>query len=166
VVTLDINMPEMDGITALSLIMAERPVPVVMVSSLTEQGALATFEASTWGRWITSPSPGGTISLSIGDIKDELVGKVRAATRARLKGRSGPSRGWRSGCARSGKSRRPRPVAVRRGVAGEGLVVIGVSTGGPRTLEDILPSGPRTFPGRCWWRSTCRPPSQNRLPSA
>ncbi|MBK9363104.1 MAG: response regulator, partial [Rubrivivax sp.] len=45
VVTLDINMPEMDGITALSLIMAERPVPVVMVSSLTEKGALATFEA-------------------------------------------------------------------------------------------------------------------------
>src|SRR5664279_470231 len=45
VVSLDINMPEMDGITALSLIMAERPVPVVMVSSLTEKGALATFEA-------------------------------------------------------------------------------------------------------------------------
>jgi two-component system chemotaxis response regulator CheB len=45
VVTLDINMPEMDGLTALSLIMAERPVAVVMVSSLTNEGALATFEA-------------------------------------------------------------------------------------------------------------------------
>jgi CheY-like chemotaxis protein len=49
-VTLDINMPEMDGLTALSLIMAQRPTPVVMVSSLTEQGALATFEALALGR--------------------------------------------------------------------------------------------------------------------
>ena len=49
VITLDINMPEMDGITALSLIMAERPVPIVMVSSLTEKGALATFEALNLG---------------------------------------------------------------------------------------------------------------------
>ena len=49
VVTLDINMPEMDGLTALSLIMAERPVAVVMVSSLTNEGALATFEALNLG---------------------------------------------------------------------------------------------------------------------
>ncbi|MDD5753677.1 MAG: response regulator, partial [Methylococcales bacterium] len=49
VVTLDINMPEMDGLTALSTMMAQRKVPVVMVSSLTEQGALATFEALALG---------------------------------------------------------------------------------------------------------------------
>ena len=72
VVTLDINMPEMDGITALSLLMAERPVPVVMVSSLTERGRWPPSKRSISGPWTTSPSPGGTISLSIEDIKDEL----------------------------------------------------------------------------------------------
>ena len=145
VVTLDINMPEMDGITALSLIMAERPVPVVMVSSLTEKGALATFEALNLGAVDYIAKPGGTISLSIGAIKDELLAKVRTAARARLKGRS-PIKGLAQRLREDREKPIPRPVAVRRGVAGEGLVVIGVSTGGPRTLEDILPLLPVDYP--------------------
>jgi two-component system chemotaxis response regulator CheB len=144
VVTLDINMPEMDGITSLSMIMAERPVPVVMVSSLTQQGALATFEALNLGAVDYIAKPGGTISLSIADIKDELVAKVRTAAKARIrKSRLGnlvqKLREERAQAAR-------RPVAVRRGVVGEGVVVVGVSTGGPRTLEDILPQLPADFP--------------------
>ena len=145
VVTLDINMPEMDGITALSLIMAERPVPVVMVSSLTEKGALATFEALNLGAVDYIAKPGGTISLSIGGIKDELLAKVRSAARARLKGRS-PIKGLAQRLREDREKPIPRPVAVRRGVAGEGLVVIGVSTGGPRSLEDILPLLPADYP--------------------
>lgn len=145
VVTLDINMPEMDGITALSLIMAERPVPVVMVSSLTEKGALATFEALNLGAVDYIAKPGGTISLSIGAIKDELLAKVRTAARARLKGRS-PIKGLAQRLREEREKPITRPVAVRRGVAGEGLVVIGVSTGGPRTLEDILPLLPVDYP--------------------
>jgi two-component system chemotaxis response regulator CheB len=95
-------MPEMDGITALSLMMAERPVPVVMVSSLTEKGALATFEAlGTWGRSTTSPNPAGTISLSIDEIKDELLTKVRAAAQRPRCAAGAACRGWRSGCASS-----------------------------------------------------------------
>lgn len=147
VVTLDINMPEMDGLTALSLIMAERPVAVVMVSSLTEQGALATFEALNLGAVDYIAKPGGTISLSIGEIRDELVGKVRAAARARLKGRGSPISGLTQRLRQDReKVAASRPVAVRRGVVGEGLVIIGVSTGGPRTLEDILPLLPADFP--------------------
>ena len=145
VVTLDINMPEMDGITALSLIMAERPVPVVMVSSLTEKGALATFEALNLGAVDYIAKPGGTISLSIGDIKDELLAKVRTASRARLKGRSS-IKGLAQRLREEREKPIPRPVAVRRGLAGEGLVVIGVSTGGPRSLEDILPLLPADYP--------------------
>lgn len=145
VVTLDINMPEMDGITALSLIMAERPVPVVMVSSLTEKGALATFEALNLGAVDYIAKPGGTISLSIGDIRDELVAKVRAASTARLKGKSS-IRGLAQRLREEREKPVQRPVAVRRGMAGEGLVVIGVSTGGPRTLEDILPLLPADYP--------------------
>ena len=60
VITLDINMPEMDGLTALSLLMEQRPVPVVMVSSLTEKSALATFEALALGAVDYVTKPGGT----------------------------------------------------------------------------------------------------------
>ena len=87
VVTLDINMPEMDGLTALSLIMSARPTPVVMVSSLTEKGALATFEALALGAVDFIPKPGGTISLHVNEIKALLLDKVRSAARARIGGR-------------------------------------------------------------------------------
>src|SRR5450830_700386 len=147
VVTLDINMPEMDGITALSLIMAERPVPVIMVSSLTEKGALATFEALNLGAVDYIAKPGGTISLSIGEITDELLSKVRAAARARIKGRVSAVKGLaqRMRVDREKAAQRP-PVAMRRSVAVDGLVIVGVSTGGPSTLEEILPQLPGDFP--------------------
>jgi two-component system, chemotaxis family, protein-glutamate methylesterase/glutaminase len=144
VVTLDINMPEMDGITALSLIMAERAVPVVMVSSLTEKGALSTFEALNLGAVDYVTKPGGTISLNIQEISKELVTKVRGAARARLKGTS--VKGLAQRLREEREKPAPRPVAMRRSVVGEGLVLIGVSTGGPRTLEDILPLLPAHFP--------------------
>ena len=139
VVTLDINMPEMDGITALSHLMAERPVPVVMVSSLTEKGALATFEALNLGAVDYICKPGGTISLSIDEVKDELVAKVRSAAGARLKGKSSNIRGLVRRMQIDRENAAPRPVAIRRAAWGEGVIAIGVSTGGPRTLEDILP---------------------------
>ena len=154
VVTLDINMPEMDGITALSLIMAERPVPVVMVSSLTEKGALATFEALNLGAVDYVAKPGGTISLTLDLVKAELLSKVRAAARARLrKGRStaatqtvagtAPVQGLRQ------RLRDERLSAESRsgtGPASEGVLLIGVSTGGPRALEELLPALPENFP--------------------
>jgi two-component system chemotaxis response regulator CheB len=87
VVTLDINMPEMDGLTALSLIMVERPTAVVMVSSLTNEGALATFEALNLGAVDYVAKPGGTISLSLDRITKELIEKVRSAARARPRGK-------------------------------------------------------------------------------
>lgn len=135
VVTLDINMPEMDGLTALSLIMAERPVPVVMVSSLTEKGALATFEALALGAVDYIAKPDGTISLSMDNVKKELVSKIRMAAKSHV------------------KSARVIPLIsppvqniIRRGVHSDGIVLIGVSTGGPRTLEEILPLFPANFP--------------------
>lgn len=146
VITLDINMPEMDGITALSIMMAERPVAVVMVSSLTERGALATFEALNLGAVDYIAKPGGTISLSISEIKEELVNKVRAAARAKVKGKGSSAKGLAQRLREERERSAPPPVAVRRRVAGEGLVMIGVSTGGPRTLEDILPYLPADFP--------------------
>jgi len=146
VITLDINMPEMDGLTALSLIMAERPVAVVMVSSLTQQSALATFEALNLGAVDYIGKPGGTISLSIDEIKDEMVAKVRAAARARLKGKSTPLKELVQRLREDREKAALRPVAMRRGVAAEGLVIVGVSTGGPSTLEGILPRLHADFP--------------------
>jgi two-component system chemotaxis response regulator CheB len=144
VVTLDINMPEVDGLTALSLIMQARPTPVVMVSSLTEKGALATFEALALGAVDFIAKPGGTISLRVDDIKGMLLEKVRSAARARMPRRAAP----RPSAPPAPKPPPPKAASTRarpdRGAPG--LVLIGVSTGGPRTLEDILPALPSGFP--------------------
>ncbi|MBA2723584.1 MAG: chemotaxis-specific protein-glutamate methyltransferase CheB [Methylibium sp.] len=148
VVTLDINMPEMDGLTALSLIMAARPTPVIMVSSLTEKGALATFEALALGAVDFIPKPGGTISLHVDDIKLILLDKVRSALRARV----GAQLGWPRAAPARSQTAKPAAAPLATGIPGRasaqvpGLLLIGVSTGGPRTLEDILPKLPANFP--------------------
>lgn len=155
VITLDVNMPEMDGLTALSQIMAARPTPVVMVSSLTTKGAMSTFEALAMGAVDFIAKPGGTISLSMDDVAKDLVSKVKAAARARLKPKG-------TAPAAREPERPPAPPAVRpkrEAVAApapgpveaprrlpqgrpEGVIVIGISTGGPRTLEELLPALP------------------------
>ena len=151
VITLDINMPQMDGLTALSLLMAERPVPVVMVSSLTEKGAIATLEALNLGAVDYIPKPGGTISLSIAEVEAEIIAKVRAAAGARIRKSRGLAtriRGNLSVRETAKPSPRPStsPLPMGEEADGDGLVIIGVSTGGPRTLEEILPLLPADFP--------------------
>jgi two-component system chemotaxis response regulator CheB len=147
VVTLDINMPEMDGLGALAQMMVERPVPVVMLSSLTERGALATFEALNLGAVDYVAKPGGTITLGLDAIRDQLLQKVKGAARARLKRTAGTA------AAPAAERRLPRPrmpapspAPATAAAAGRGIVLIGVSTGGPRTLERILPLLPAGFP--------------------
>jgi two-component system chemotaxis response regulator CheB len=153
VVTLDINMPEMDGITALSLIMAERPVPVVMVSSLTEKGALATFEALNLGAVDYVAKPGGTISLTLDRVKVDLLAKVRAAAHAKLKKNGSTARPHQAAPVQGLRQRlRDERLLVESsatpvpGLRGDGLLLIGVSTGGPRALEELLPALPANFP--------------------
>lgn len=143
VITLDINMPEMDGLTALSMIMSDRPVPVVMISSLTEKGALATFEALNLGAVDYVVKPGGTISLSIDSIREDVIKKVRTASKARLKL---PRRDTVPFAVVPPKivEKKVLPIPRSSGQRG-GVVVVGVSTGGPRTLEIILPKLPANF---------------------
>lgn len=147
VITLDINMPEMDGLTALSHIMARRPTPVVMVSSLTERGAMATLEAMAMGAVDFIAKPGGTISLSIEQVSSTLLDKVRCAVRARV----GNDEQVRD--SRPLPRRRPSVGIARQQLAAMtptehafGLVLIGVSTGGPRALEEVLPRLPADYP--------------------
>ncbi|MEM4644099.1 MAG: chemotaxis response regulator protein-glutamate methylesterase [Candidatus Methanomethylicaceae archaeon] len=154
VVTLDINMPEMDGLTALSYMMAQRRVPVVVISSLTEKDALVTFEALELGAIDYITKPEGTISINLHKIKDEILSKVTVALKARVGrswdiiGRTAKREGRPRGELLEGLGPPPafsRPDSSRGGEMW-GIVVIGASTGGPRTLEEILRALPKNFP--------------------
>lgn len=139
VVTLDINMPEMDGLTALSHLMGITDAPVIMLSSLTERGALVTLEALALGAVDFVAKPGGTISLSLDEVRTELLTKVRVAIKSR------PRKAPRIEPPTPPK---PAPTVTRRFGTQEKceLIVVGVSTGGPGTLETILPRLDGAFP--------------------
>jgi two-component system chemotaxis response regulator CheB len=160
VVTLDIQMPGMDGLTCLSRIMIEAPRPVVMISSLTEEGAEATLEAIELGAVDFIAKPGGAVSLEIDRLRPLLVQKVRAAAGARIRrtlrltervrhrirgagsmSQSGPPR------ARPATEAKRGTGVTRSGNAGPpGIVLIGTSTGGPAALDVVLPQLPPDFP--------------------
>lgn len=148
VVTLDINMPEMDGLTCLSYIMERHPCPVIMVSSLTDKGALATLEALELGAVDYIAKPGGTVSHNMGKIAEELVQKVRTAAGSK------PRR--RATLLNSASTKAPadRSLAMREAAPAPdyhatdeapGLVLLGVSTGGPGALETVLSDLPATL---------------------
>ncbi|MEU4420351.1 chemotaxis-specific protein-glutamate methyltransferase CheB [Actinoplanes sp. NPDC024001] len=143
VVTLDVNMPEMDGLTCLAQIMERQPTPVVMVSSLTEHNALVTLEAMQLGAVDYVPKPGGTVSLNIEEVSTELVAKVRQAASARLKRAGGLSARLRAQTERATATAPPRRELGRVGAVD--LVLIGSSTGGPALLSDLLPQLPASL---------------------
>ena len=147
VVTLDINMPEMDGLTCLSRIMAECPLPVVMISSLTERGALATLEAIALGAVDFVHKPGGTVSTALRDQEDQIIAKVLAAAGASVRRASGLRQ--RLVARRDAIMRapvRPRPHGGSYGPGHEALTLVGASTGGPAALEDVLAPLPADYP--------------------
>jgi two-component system chemotaxis response regulator CheB len=132
VLTLDVEMPRMDGLTFLGRVMAHRPVPVVMVSSLTERDCDTTLRALELGAvdFVTKPKldmTTGTLALA-----DEIVAKVKAAARARP---------------------RPRAAPARLAPAGGGfnathkVLAVGASTGGCEALATVLGALPADAPG-------------------
>ncbi len=142
VITLDINMPEMDGLTALSQIMLTRRVPVVMVSSLTEKGAMATFEALALGAIDYVAKPDGTISGTIQKIEKEILRKVKIAARANVREKNQPE----NILSNEGERRKVLKHRIVHTNESGKIVIIGVSTGGPSTLDRILPEIPGNFP--------------------
>lgn len=150
VVTLDVNMPVMDGLACLDRIMLESPRPVVMVSSVTNAGADATLEAMRLGAVDVIAKPSGAVSLDIHDLAPALIATVKAAATARvagsrLKARVRQKTGMIGRAAvESGKMRAPQAAAASR-LAGSGIVVVGVSTGGPPALERLLANLPGDF---------------------
>jgi two-component system chemotaxis response regulator CheB len=154
VVTLDIQMPQMDGLACLDRIMVEHPCPVVMVSSLTEAGADATLEAMQIGAVDFVPKPGGAVSLAMDELAPLLVEKVRAAAKARIRPtlRLTERVRLRAGHA-AAEPRAAAPPAIARPVAparaptaGHGAVLVGTSTGGPPALDALLVPLPASFP--------------------
>ena len=145
VVTLDVHMPEMDGLTCLDRIMIEHPLPVVMVSSMTAEGADAALEALRLGAVDFVAKPAGAVSLRIDEMAPDLIEKVRQAAVARLK----PSLRLRERVRhRMGQSRQAARgrAAAKPAATGDGLVLVGCSTGGPPALEALLTPLPASFP--------------------
>src|SRR5580658_6657968 len=161
VVTLDVHMPEMNGLDCLDRIMVETPRPVVMLSALTEEGAEETLQALELGAIDFMAKPDGPVSLEIEGMRPALVDKIRTAAgtklrrslrlRDRVRHRMGQRMDQRLDHA-GAAAMPPRPQPSPRTSATEalndipGLVLIGASTGGPPAIEAILSSLPADFP--------------------
>jgi two-component system chemotaxis response regulator CheB len=137
VITLDIEMPRLDGLSFLRELMTQRPVPVIIVSSLAGPGCTAALEAIEAGAVEVLAKPSGP--YSIGDLRLLLVNKVRSAARARLTAGVWPP--WRSAAP-------VLPATCCGAVASSGRVVvaIGASTGGTEAIRQVLMSLPETTP--------------------
>ncbi len=141
IVTMDVEMPKMDGITALKHIMQKNPVPVIMVSSLTSEGAKVTLEALELGAVDFIPKNLSDLSINIVKIKEMLIDKIkqigkRDVLKVLLKKQSATKEpGF------------PKQVVSRAiGDRRIGIVAIGTSTGGPGALQQIIPQLPKDFP--------------------
>jgi two-component system chemotaxis response regulator CheB len=135
VITLDLEMPRMHGLEFLRILMKHHPLPVVVVSSLTQAGSQAAMDALEAGAVDVLAKPDGTMSL--GAVAERIAFHVKAAGRsARIPSRTNPVTP-------------PTPVVLPRSVGGLGpkqLVVIGASTGGIEALRTLLPQFPADGP--------------------
>ncbi len=134
--TLDVEMPRMDGITALKRVMKESPLPVLMVSSVTKEGADATIDAMAAGAVDFIPKQISYVSLDITNIKENLVAKVKSIANVR-------SRVFQ----RSPSAAPPAAVSPSAFASPNAkLIAIGISTGGPFSLQKVVPLLPENFP--------------------
>lgn len=147
IVTMDVEMPRMDGLDALRHIMAENPVPVVMVSSITEEGAKVTLEALELGALDYIPKNLHDLSVNILKLKETLVEKIKVlsrTSRAKLIRKAPPLRPltMKEPAAPEKGTHEDRAIGQRR----MSILAIGTSTGGPKALQEILPILPANFP--------------------
>ncbi len=134
VVTMDVEMPRMDGLTALGHIMKECPVPVVMLSTLTQKGADATLTALSRGAVDYVQKPSGAVSLDVRKVQSILLEKVKTAAQSNPrtlipKKKSAPA-----------KPLKYTPSTSKK------IIAIGTSTGGPASLAEIMPHFPVDTP--------------------
>ncbi len=152
VVTMDVEMPRMNGIEAVKKIMEIRPTPIVMVSALTREGSRATFEALEAGAVDFVPKPSGSISLDIRKIGEEIIRKVKAAARAKVLVRRRISRPTTTTetIAKPEEKREVvsevEPLPYPDEVLKRMCVIIGSSTGGPPVVTEIISKLPGRMP--------------------
>jgi two-component system chemotaxis response regulator CheB len=146
VVTLDVHMPEMDGLTCLNRIMLERPCPVVMVSSLTADGADATLEALRLGAVDFVAKPAGAMSLTIDEFGPALLEKIRAASAARVPAAARLAERVKLKLRAHTDIQASRPAAAGARPPSDLVVLVGCSTGGPPALDALLSPLPHDFP--------------------
>ncbi len=133
VVTMDIEMPKMDGLTALQHILAEHPLPVIMVSAMDKRQADITMKALDLGAVDFISKTSGTLSLDVEKTSSTLISKVRMAAKVKV-----PKK----------KEIRVAPISFPkfRPRKGDWLVTIGASTGGPKAIPEVLSRLPRDLP--------------------
>ncbi|RMH70799.1 MAG: chemotaxis response regulator protein-glutamate methylesterase [Gemmatimonadetes bacterium] len=143
VITMDVEMPNLDGLQALGYIMSECPTPVVMLSAHTHANAEVTFKALDYGAVDFVPKPAGSISLNIKEIKPMLIDKLVVASHADITKIplrvDAPHIPFKS-------TKRAAPTQRDHLTSTISTVVIGASTGGPRALTDILTALPGYLP--------------------
>ena len=143
VITLDVEMPRMDGLEFLSRLMRLRPMPVVMVSTLTEQGADTTLRALEMGAVDFVAKPRIGVSSGLQELAGDIVDKIRVAASAHVK-RLPPASGAGAAPAGSGAAEPPRAALPR--VSTEKIICIGASTGGTEAIREVLMPMPADAP--------------------
>lgn len=144
VVTMDINMPVMDGLTSMQHILSYYPeMPILMVSSLTAEGALTTFEALELGAFDYVGKPSGTVSTNLHIVGKEIIQKVKLAYKGVNKKNIRGSSIRRSAAATQKTVAPSKKLDFPRNKKVSKIVVIGISTGGPGTLMEVLPMLPQ-----------------------
>jgi two-component system chemotaxis response regulator CheB len=143
VITLDVEMPRLNGLSTLRQIMTRFPRPVIMLSSLTREGASETIQALTWGAvdFIAKPAAKANIEA----VMDELIGKIRRAPRARISS-LGALRALYPAPLPEFRRTAPGKLDARPVGPQDKVVVIGASTGGPRALSAVVPHLPPDLP--------------------
>ena len=160
VISMDINMPHMDGLQATEIIMSSNPRPILIVSSESREGADVTLKALELGAIDFVAKPSGGIDLDMSSVKDELCRKlkmaakvrvVRTATRSKLQNEIASSSPRVEPASKNGDSGlqevRAAVNAAAKSAGKFPIVLLASSTGGPATLMNLMPYFPKDFPG-------------------
>ncbi|MBM7555972.1 chemotaxis-specific protein-glutamate methyltransferase CheB [Halanaerobacter jeridensis] len=147
VITLDVEMPKMNGLDFLKRLMAKKPIPVVMLSSVTAEGSEETIKALERGAFDFITKPSGSISLDIDKVKDELLKKVKLAAQSGVQEKI--NRQVRRKSSRTTKRSLSKEVesaqkssSLKFNGSKTNLLVIGASTGGPKAIKEVMSSLP------------------------
>lgn len=162
VLTLDIEMPRMDGLTFLKKLMQHQPMPVVVISSIAQSGCQAAMEALRLGAVEVLGKPGGP--YSVGELRVDLAAKIRAAAAVRMKrplakpeDRPSVEKSGGRELDKPAPAMRPpdvpaaseggRPLLSASGADGSVVIAIGASTGGTEAIQEVLTRLPKDTPG-------------------